>query len=439
MSRKATELKRNENDIKQLNYIIQNTLSVPGTVKRAKAILLCMDGWKNQDIARELDVRNNTVGDWRRAYAENGLESLKGKNRPGRRGKNGPDKRETVKKIYQSRQDEKWSVAELSKAADTSADTTRRALREEGISLSRKTTWDIPVESPAAPRNVCLAGLYVSSDSRAIVFGSAGQHLKGNVSGNLHSRSSETAKALSGSAKDGLIPLAEALDLLSGRGAKNEFRGRKVAMQEYLGRLSKAYEGETDIHLHAIALLPEGLELPSMSSRNMSVTLTRESGLWYDFVGTSLNPLCGTDTKGIMTSLQAFSEKTIQGQEPFIWDIGIFPEEEAGGPACSTADVPANPGDAFKNPDVRNIMRISASVSDRDGNGMTREIELVNGLPDISGIDYSTPLALAASIGEVESGISKGLNQMAKMLCEGYMDEAYKKNANGGGRENKGG
>ena len=438
MSRKAIELKCNENDIKQLNYIIQNSLSAPGTVKRAKAILLCMDGWENQDIARELDVRKNTVGDWRRAYAENGLESLKGKKRPGRRGKNGPDKRETVKKIYQARQDEKWSAEELGKAAGTSTDTARRALREEGISLARKTTWDIPVESPAAPKTVCLAGLYVSPDSRAIVFGSTGQHLKENMSGSLHSRSSDTAKALSGSAKDGLIPLTEALDLLSKREINNAFHGRKMAVQEYLGRLSKAYEEETDIHLHAIVLLPEGLEIPSMSARNMSVTLTRESGLWEDFVGTSLNPLCGTDTKGIMTSLLAFSEKTIKGQEPFIWDIGMIPDDEDGSPACSM-DVLGDPGDAFENPDVRNIMRISASVTDRDGNGITREIELVNGLPDISGIDYSTPLALAASIGEVEAGVSKGVNQMAKMLCEGYMDEAYKKNANDGNQENKGG
>ena len=438
MSRKAIELKRNENDIKQLNYIIQNSLSATGTVKRARAILLCMEGWENQDIAKELDVRNNTVGDWRRAYAENGLESLKGKKRPGRRGKNGPDKRETVKKIYQSRQDKKWNVEELSKAAGTSIDTARRALREEGISLTRKTTWDIPVESPAAPRTVCLAGVYVSPDSRAIVFGSTGQHLKENTSGNLHSRSSDTAKALSGSAKDGLIPLTKALDLLSNREIKNAFHGRKMAMQEYLGRLSKAYEEETGIHLHAIVLLPEEMELPSMSARNMSVTLTRESGLWEDFVSTSLNPLCGTDTKGIMVSLQTFSEKALQGQEPFIWDIGMIPDDENGSPARCT-DVPGDPRDAFKNPEVRNVMRISASVTDRDGNGITREIELVNGLPDISGIDYSTPLALAASIGEVEAGVSKGVNQMAKMLCEGYMDEAYKKNANDGNRANKGG
>ena len=63
MPRVAREIKCNENDILALESIVANPLSDPHIVMKATALLLCIRGMENKDVAAELGVRKNTVGD----------------------------------------------------------------------------------------------------------------------------------------------------------------------------------------------------------------------------------------------------------------------------------------------------------------------------------------------------------------------------------------
>jgi len=42
-------------------------------VERAKIILACLDGKRNDEVSRELGVRPNTVGVWRKRFAARGI------------------------------------------------------------------------------------------------------------------------------------------------------------------------------------------------------------------------------------------------------------------------------------------------------------------------------------------------------------------------------
>jgi transposase len=53
-------------------------------VTRAKIVLLAASGWTNAAIARTLGVAPNTVGKWRRRYAQEGADGLADRKRPGR-------------------------------------------------------------------------------------------------------------------------------------------------------------------------------------------------------------------------------------------------------------------------------------------------------------------------------------------------------------------
>src|ERR1700738_5113794 len=46
-------------------------------VERAKIILACLDGKRNDEVSRELGVRPNTVGVWRKRFAARGLAGLR--------------------------------------------------------------------------------------------------------------------------------------------------------------------------------------------------------------------------------------------------------------------------------------------------------------------------------------------------------------------------
>ena len=53
-------------------------------MQRAQIVLACADGEAGAAIARRLGVNKNTVGKWRRRYAELGIEGLHDELRPGR-------------------------------------------------------------------------------------------------------------------------------------------------------------------------------------------------------------------------------------------------------------------------------------------------------------------------------------------------------------------
>src|ERR1700746_4163243 len=54
-------------------------------VERAKIILACLDGKRNDEVSRELGVRPNTVGLWRKRFAARGMAGLRDQPRPGKK------------------------------------------------------------------------------------------------------------------------------------------------------------------------------------------------------------------------------------------------------------------------------------------------------------------------------------------------------------------
>ena len=64
---------------------LANSRSLPaGLVSRASIILLSASGKTNQQIARQLELTNATVGKWRRRFLEQDVSGLHDELRPGR-------------------------------------------------------------------------------------------------------------------------------------------------------------------------------------------------------------------------------------------------------------------------------------------------------------------------------------------------------------------
>ena len=218
MPRVAREIKCNENDILALESIVANPLSDPHIVMKATALLLCIRGMENKDVAAELGVRRNTVGDWRKAFIDGGIDGLKGKKRPGRRGNNAPDMRERVKEKLHEKPatGEEWTAKSLSEAVGTSVDTVRRALREEGVTLERRTRWAVPVERVPSPEAIGIAGIYLSDKGKAIIIYTAKKGKDTLRYGRITWKSPSAAASLEDAlSADGYVPIADALEILS--------------------------------------------------------------------------------------------------------------------------------------------------------------------------------------------------------------------------------
>lgn len=430
MPRVAREIKCNENDILALESIVRNPLSDPRLSEKATAILLCIEGLENKDVALKLNVRKNTVGDWRKAYIENGIEGLKGKKRPGRRGNSSPDVRELVKAKYREKPEdgEAWTAKSLGAAVGTSVDTVRRALREEGISLERKTCWKVPVNGIPSPAAIGFAGIYLSDAGKAVVIFTSRDEKVVPGNGDISGRGAASGTGLEDRlSRDGYVPIADALEILSeGGGDAGRPRRGGVSMQGYLNGIGRSVEGRRGVLLHSVVLYGKGEAAPALSCPGMSVTLAPDFESWLTLIGLWVEPLCGAESVRVRAALSRYTDEYMASREPVIWNAGI-----ADAPAAED-ETAGRPGGAFSDPSVQNVLRVSATITGRDGREIRREAEIPNGVPGLGEISYESPLALGASVGRLERAVHDGMNGVARALCEGYMDEALKKTAGRG-------
>ena len=428
MPRKAKEIKCNETDIKALQSIAGNPMSDPRLSQRATAILLCIQGKENKDVAEELGVRKNTVGDWRNAYIINGLNGLKDKKRPGRRGNGNPDKRELVKQLVKQEPEEgsKWTAQALADAAGTSVDTVHRALREEGIALERRTVWNYPSNNYNAPKTVGLAGIYLSNNGKAVIIATSNDDSLDLEKGMFVTKSGPSASRLEEMLDgNGYVTIADALEALSDNNHAIEVRPRKhPGLQEYINGIAAATERRERMTLHAIVLPPQETEQPSLTCRNITITTAPDFESWLMLISLWIDPLCGESGARIRSVLSQYTDKQMASRTPVIWRADIADQSTVSAP--NRKDQP-HQNDDFSDPSIENILNISASIVSRDGNKIYREVAIPNGVPGLEEIRYDSPLDLGASVGKLEQAVSSGMMGVAKQICEGYMERALKK------------
>ena len=64
--------------------------------ERASIVLACLNGQRNDQIARDMGLRPNTVGRWRQRFAASGMAGLRDKPKPGKPVKYGVELRDRI-------------------------------------------------------------------------------------------------------------------------------------------------------------------------------------------------------------------------------------------------------------------------------------------------------------------------------------------------------
>ena len=84
MPRVAVALSCSQADFAELQRITRSRSGEVRMAERANIVLKCLSGMQNADIASEMGLRPNTVGQWRKRFAEEGIEGLRDKPRSGK-------------------------------------------------------------------------------------------------------------------------------------------------------------------------------------------------------------------------------------------------------------------------------------------------------------------------------------------------------------------
>jgi transposase len=149
-----------------------NTPKIVGV--RADIVLLAADGLSNNAIANQLGITRVSVIEWRKRFAEEGLESL-GKVRKGR-GRPRTIAQETVAEIIHLTLNTKpeggathWSCRTMAKKVDVSPASIQRVWSEHRIYPHRIRTFKVSRDPRFVERLTDVVGLYMNPPDKAAV------------------------------------------------------------------------------------------------------------------------------------------------------------------------------------------------------------------------------------------------------------------------------
>jgi len=172
MPRRAPIPKCSEQDKNMLQQLAGSRTEEARLVERAKIILKCLQGERVHKIAKDLQVRPNTVIEWRRRFEKEGIEGLKDQPRSGKPARYGAVFRGEVLNALElppPAGQARWDGPAVAKHLDTSVHAVWRLLRKEGICLSRQRSWCVSTDPEFIPKAADIVGLYLDPPENALV------------------------------------------------------------------------------------------------------------------------------------------------------------------------------------------------------------------------------------------------------------------------------
>jgi len=332
----AREVRLRRGDRKVLEARCRSPVTLQRDLKRAQIVLLAAEGRSTRSIAKAVGVQPRIVSLWRRRFAEQGLEGLEDKPRPGK------------KPIYTKATDRRilalldkpppegfarWSGPLLAAAlGDVDVQYVWRFLRHHKIDLAARKSWCESNDPDFTAKAADIVGLYIAPPEKAIVLcmdeKPSIQALE-RAQGYLKL---PNGRALTGQSHDykrhGTTTLFAALEVATGKIiAAHSKRRRRV---EFLGFMNSVVAAFPRRDLHVIL---DNLNTHKKNERwlnkhsrvHFHFTPTTASWLnqvenWFSILqGQSLSGASFTSLEQLKEHIDAFINAYNEKAEPFVW------------------------------------------------------------------------------------------------------------------------
>jgi transposase len=166
----AIELSDFERD--ELESLTRRHKTAQSLARRARIVLAAAEGIENKAIAERLEVNVNTVGTWRRRYAEYGLDGLHDEPRPGApRTISDAAIAETVRLTLETtpRNATHWSLRSMARAVGHAPSTIHEIWKAFGLQPHRSETFKLSSDPYFVEKVRDIVGLYLAPPGRALV------------------------------------------------------------------------------------------------------------------------------------------------------------------------------------------------------------------------------------------------------------------------------
>ncbi len=168
----AVLIELTEDELAELEGLARRRKTAQGLARRARIVLLASQGFQNTEIAAQLGSDPNTVGKWRRRFADHRCEGLYDEPRPGTPRKIGDDEiAETIRKTLEETPAEAthWSLRSMARATGYAPSTIHRIWKAFGLQPHRSETFKLSTDPLFVEKVRDIVGLYLTPPDRALV------------------------------------------------------------------------------------------------------------------------------------------------------------------------------------------------------------------------------------------------------------------------------
>ena len=173
MTRIATLIKLTDEEREELESWVRKGTMEQRMVKRARIVLESAAGKMNKEIAQMLEMRPDSISQWRKRFSLNRLEGLQNGPRPGKAVKyNQETERRILAKLDTQPPDgyAMWTGRLLAQSlGNVSTHHIWRVLKRHGIHLQRRHSWCVSTDPEFSQKAADIVGLYLSPPENAVV------------------------------------------------------------------------------------------------------------------------------------------------------------------------------------------------------------------------------------------------------------------------------
>jgi transposase len=283
-----------------------------------------------------MGFRPNTVGQWRRRFAEYGLDGLKDAPRPGKPPKYGAQLRDRLLAQLEAPPPAGlagWDGASLASVLQVSADAVWRALRKEGIQLQRHRSWCVSTDPEFAAKAADVIGLYLNPPQTALVLSvdekPSIQALE-RTRGYVHTSSGKIVRGMKSTYKrHGTVNLFAALEVATGviRGKTTQTK-KRADFQAFMDDIVAEQPPDRQIHVILDNLSTHKKNDDWLAAHpNVTFHFTPTSASWLNqveiwfgiFQRKTLNNASFTSTEQLCQAIHAFTAAYNENAAPFVW------------------------------------------------------------------------------------------------------------------------
>ena len=169
--RVAVAIELSVSERRELDELARRRRTAQGLARRARIVLLAAEGLENKTIAAELGAAPDTVGVWRRRFAERRLEGLHDEPRPGTPRRISDDAvAETIRRTLEETPADAthWSLRSMARSTGYAPSTIHRIWRAFGLQPHRSKSFKLSSDPFFVEKVRDIVGLYLNPPERAL-------------------------------------------------------------------------------------------------------------------------------------------------------------------------------------------------------------------------------------------------------------------------------